>query len=102
VTQGTEPHADWADEAQVQDGPRAGSVVQSVRFARDEITRVRSAAKHAGVSTSEYIRDAAIARAVGSAFYSVTIASEGTRFGHPETRTTSMVNQPALKRLAPV
>lgn len=54
----------WEDEGELHRGRRGGAgVVQSVRFTRGEIARVRDAASHAGVTTSEFIRHAAIERA---------------------------------------
>ena len=40
-----------------------GTAVQSVRFTRADLEMVRAAAKRVGLPASEYIRDAAVARA---------------------------------------
>ncbi|MBI5949035.1 MAG: hypothetical protein HY875_12925 [Chloroflexi bacterium] len=60
--------ADWEGEGQLRRGSRGGgSAVQSVRFGLEELREIRAAAARAGITTSEFIRQAAIARAAGPA-----------------------------------
>ena len=53
-------HDDWDYEnAEVKPGRESPGVVYSVRFPKTEIAAIRAAAKAQGLSTSEFIRDAA-------------------------------------------
>jgi predicted DNA-binding protein len=47
---------DWSG-AQVEERPRTGSVVQSVRFSRDLTERLMTEAERRGTTPSEVIRD---------------------------------------------
>ncbi len=60
-------HDDWDYEnAEVKPGRNGPSAVYSVRFPKAEIAAIRAAAKVAGVSTSEFIREAAREKAEGN------------------------------------
>ena len=60
-------HDDWDYEnAEVKPGRKNPSAVYSVRFPKAEIAAIRAAAKVAGVSTSEFIREAAREKAEGN------------------------------------
>ena len=59
-------HDDWDYEnAEVRPGRKNPSAVYSVRFPKAEIAAIRAAAKAAGMSTSEFIREAAREKAEG-------------------------------------
>lgn len=56
----SDTHAEWDYEnAEVKPGRKNPSAVYSVRFPKAEITAIRAAAKAAGMTTSEFIREAA-------------------------------------------
>jgi hypothetical protein len=57
---------EFGDEAIVFEGSKARSSVQSVRFATADLNLVRAAARREGVTTSEFIRVAALDRATGT------------------------------------
>jgi hypothetical protein len=57
---------EWEETGELREGKRRPSVVQSVRFGRDELRLIRDAATRAGVSTGEFIRGAALARATSA------------------------------------
>lgn len=61
---------EWEEEVQRRPG-HVGSVVFSVRFARDEIAAIRAAAMRAGERTSEFIRVAALQRVRGDSGISI-------------------------------
>lgn len=61
-----EQELEWEETGKLAQGKRRPSVVQSVRFGRDELRLVRNAASRAGVSTGEFIREAALARATSA------------------------------------
>lgn len=53
-------HEVWDYEnAEVKPGRENPSAVYSIRFPKTEITAIRTAARAAGMTTSEFIRDAA-------------------------------------------
>ncbi len=59
-------HDDWDYEnAEVRPGRKNPSAVYSVRFPKPEISAIRAAAKAAGMTTSEFIREAAREKAEG-------------------------------------
>ena len=56
----SDTHDDWDYEnTEVQPGRENPSVVYSVRFPKTEISAIRGAARAAGMSTTEFIREAA-------------------------------------------
>lgn len=62
----SEKHGDWDYEnAEVKPGRKNPSAVYSVRFPKAEISAIRAAAKAAGMTTSEFIREAAREKAEG-------------------------------------
>ena len=59
-------HDEWDYEnAEVRPGRKSPSAVYSVRFPKAEISAIRAAAKAAGMTTSEFIREAAREKAEG-------------------------------------
>ncbi|MDE2934787.1 MAG: DUF6290 family protein [Chloroflexota bacterium] len=62
----SEKHEGWDYEnADVKPGRKNPSAVYSVRFPKSEIAAIRAAAKAAGMTTSEFIREAAREKAEG-------------------------------------
>lgn len=62
----SEKHEDWDYEnPEVKPGRKNPSAVYSVRFPKAEIAAIRAAAKAAGMTTSEFIREAAREKAEG-------------------------------------
>jgi len=62
----SEKQEEWDYEnAEVRPGRKNPSAVYSVRFPKAEIAAIRSAAKAAGMTTSEFIREAAREKAEG-------------------------------------
>ena len=56
----SDKHEEWDYEnAEVKPGRKNPSAVYSVRFPKAEITAIRAAAKAAGMTPSEFIREAA-------------------------------------------
>lgn len=71
-----EKHSDeageWEEGVQRRPG-RVGSIVFSVRFARNEIAEIRRAASQTGERTSEFIRLAALGRVRGNVGTSIDL-----------------------------
>ena len=89
IGEGTE----WEEEGEVQGPSSSGSAVQSVRFTLKDLQAVREAARRAGETTSEFIRGAALARAIGAnrASLTLTYGSGAPSFevGRPGTESTA-------------
>ena len=86
----------WEEHGVVHEGQRLTSVVYSVRFGRDEIELVREAAAKLHKKTSEFIREAAVDRALASRGSLGAIAlGGGTVFASEACGTRN--DAPALK-----
>jgi len=69
---------EWdSDSAEVRPPSRSARAVVSVAFARDAFDRVADAAEREGMKTSEFIREAALARAAHQQRRSRILATSG-------------------------
>ena len=89
---------EWDAVGHVQEGPSSrGTSVHSVRFSRPQLAVVRAAAEKAGLTTSEFIREAAVARATAAANVAVpyvTFASPGATIVRCALETQASGRQP--------
>jgi hypothetical protein len=94
---------EWEGTGEVREPVLNATAVQSVRFPVSDLKAIREAARRAGVTTSEFIREAAVAAARGTAGSGastrMSFGSDGVTIRPPEDDTFG-VQSPTLVRSA--